>query len=156
MWAIWPTHLAHPFGQMGETGRKCLSEICVRKSSQKQLKQTPMRHLILCYQNGLFIFHQSHLIIPDDNLSSCTHSKKHGKFLLINLFKSECIDISCLFFRHCSAELCSMFYAVLKLSSCPSEEMSHVFIFPTLTFDLCLSHLPKWWILAHTGILEAS
>ena len=91
---------------MGETGRKCLSEICVRKSSQKLLKQTPMRHLILCYQNGLFIFHQSHLIIPHDNLQYCTHSEKHCKFLLINLFKPECIDISCLFFRPCSAELC--------------------------------------------------
>lgn len=140
---------------MWETGRKCLSEICVRKSSQKQLKQTPMRHLTLCYQNGLFIFHQSHLIILEENLSSCTHSEKHCRFLLINLFKPEYIDISCLFFRHCSAELSSMFYALLKLSSCPSEEMPQVFILPTLTFDLCLSHLPKWWILAHPGILEA-
>ena len=127
----------------------------VRKSSQKQLKQTPMRHLTLCYQNGLFIFHQSHLIILEEILSSCTHSEKHCRFLLINLFKPECIDISCLFFRHCSAELSSMFYALLKLSSCPSEEMPQVFILPTLTFELCLSHLPKWWILAHPGILEA-
>lgn len=63
-------------------------------------------------QNDLFIFHQSHLTIPHDNLPSCTHSEKHCKFLLINLFKPECIDISCLFFRHCSAELCYVLWSL--------------------------------------------
>lgn len=136
---------------MGETGRKCLSEICVRTSGQQQLKQTPKRYLILYYQNSLFISHQSHPTIPDDNLPSWAHFENHysklSKFLLWNLVTPECI--SCLFFRYCSAELywpgeLSLLYAVLELSSCPSEDMSQVFTFPTMTFDWCLSHSPKW------------
>lgn len=108
---------------MGETGRKCLCEICVRTSGQQQLKQTPKRYLILYYQNSLFISHQSHLIIPDDNLPSWAHFENHysklSKFLLWNLVTPECI--SCLFFRYCSAELywpgeLSLLYALLELS----------------------------------------
>ena len=136
---------------MGETRRKCLSEICVRTSGQQQLKQTPKRYLILYYQNGLFISHQSHLTIPDDSLPSWAHFENHNsklsKFLLWNLVIPECI--SCVFFRYCSAELSwpgelSLLYALLELSSCPFEDVSQVFTFPTMTFGQCLSHSPKW------------
>lgn len=72
---------------------------------------TTPRLIWLCYQMVSSYSIKVALIILEENLSSAPIVR--NCIFIINLFKLECIYLL-LFFRHCSAELSSMFYALLK------------------------------------------